>query len=79
LDKKKEDITDMGKKRLEWIDVLKGITIYLVIIGHVIQYGNGKTYLDTESFWDNYIFQFIYSFHMPLFIFLSGFCFWKYM
>lgn len=50
------------------IDVSKGVAIILVVIGHVIQFGTSG-----EGFWDNNLFKIIYSFHMPLFIFLSGY------
>lgn len=55
------------KRRLD-IDNIKGILIYLVVYGHFIfqiaQKGSGVCYsLDA----------FIYSFHMPLFLFCSGF------
>ena len=48
--------------RLFWIDVAKGLGIFLVIFGHIITYGSP-------------IFNWIFSFHMPLFFFLSGFLF----
>lgn len=47
-------------KRISWIDVFKGIGIILVILGHI--------YSD-----DNYINVWIYSFHMPMFFFISIF------
>ena len=47
-------------KRIEWVDIARGIGIILVILGHI---GIGK------------VGKFIYSFHIPLFFFLSGFCF----
>ncbi|MGG3623525.1 acyltransferase family protein [Bacillus gobiensis] len=50
----------MGK-RIEWIDAAKGIGIILVVAGHVPTTDPIK--------------QFIYSFHMPLFFFLSGLVF----
>lgn len=49
-------------KRIGWVDIMKGIGIITVIIGH--------TY---TPFGLNYI---IYSFHMPLFFLISGY-FWK--
>ena len=51
--------------RIEYIDTLKGIAIILVLIGHIIPHCFGYT--------DDPIYRVIYSFHMPLFIFLSGF------
>lgn len=65
------------QSRVQWIDARKGIAICLMVLGHVIQYGNGKEVLLSELFWENKIFLLIYSFHMPFFIFLSGFCFWN--
>ena len=50
------------------IDILKGIAIGLVVIGHVIQFGTIG-----DGFWANDLFKIIYSFHMPLFIFVSGY------
>ncbi len=56
-------------QRIEYIDTLKGIAIILVVMGHVIQFLWGDRYGS-----DNVLFVIIYSFHMPLFFFLSGFC-----
>lgn len=49
------------KKRIGWIDLLKGLGIILVLIGHVSE--------------NKYINKFIYYFHMPLFFFISGYLF----
>lgn len=49
------------KERIDWLDVAKGIGIFLVVLGH-----NSIT----PGF-----FGWIYSFHMPLFFYLSGFLF----
>lgn len=48
--------------RVEYIDALKGVAIFLVVLGHIVTYD--------EDF--RRLFNFIYSFHMPLFMFLSG-------
>lgn len=61
------------KKRSPYLDIIKAILILLVIIGHSIQYGSGSTYLEKQLFFNNYLFKFIYSFHMPLFIIISGY------
>lgn len=52
------------KARNGFLDVLKGFSILLVVAGHAIQ--------TVPNFDDNVFFRVIYSFHMPLFMFLSG-------
>lgn len=52
--------------RLSYIDNLKGFLIILVVLGHVIQ----KSDVDFDH---NIAFRYIYSFHMPLFMCVSGF------
>lgn len=50
------------------IDAIKGYAAILVVLGHTIQITVGET-------WDTVILsQIIYSFHMPLFMFISGWC-----
>lgn len=56
----------MIQERFFYLDNLRGIAIVLVVIGHVLQ--NTLTVEYNHSF----LFQFIYSFHMPLFMFISG-------
>lgn len=51
--------------RLEYVDVMRGIAITLVVVGHLIQFNGVPT--------DNPAFEFIYSFHMPLFFIVSGY------
>ncbi len=46
------------------IDVLRGIAIISVVIGHALNGGN---------FDEKFLFRFIYSYHMPLFFFISGY------
>ncbi|MBU3583489.1 acyltransferase family protein [Polynucleobacter sp. 15G-AUS-farblos] len=48
-----------------FLDIAKGMAIILVVLGHVIQ-GSSANFDDLLGF------KMIYSFHMPLFIFLSG-------
>lgn len=62
------------KKRNVYLDIVKAITIILVVFGHCIQYGSGSKYL-SGIFYENPIFIFIYSFHMPLFMLVSGYLF----
>lgn len=52
------------------IDCLKGFAIFCVVIGHILQ-------ISLPDYDHNIIFRFIYSFHMPLFFFLSGYVNYK--
>lgn len=58
-------------RRDNYIDFLRGIAIFLVLYGHSIQYLTCN-----DSFFDNVLFKFIYSFHMPLFMFVSVYVFY---
>ena len=49
------------------IDSLKGLLIILVILGHVI------TTIDNVNIVNHAVMGFIYIFHMPLFILISGY------
>ena len=60
-----------GRKKDPYIDAAKGIAIVLVVIGHTIQY----SYQGDNAFFDNIVFRWIYSFHMPLFMIISGYLF----
>lgn len=59
------------KKRIEWVDLAKGVGILLVVYGHVIL---GIHDADIGFSGINYDIQHsvIYTVHMPLFFFLSG-------
>lgn len=63
------------KKRNLFLDFAKAFAVILVVIGHCIQFGAGTNYLKEELFFDNIIFKYIYSFHMPLFMLISGYLF----
>lgn len=58
----------MEKKRIYLYDNLKFFLIFFVLIGHFMDF-TGITD-DTDGF--RAVFIFLYSFHMPLFIFISG-------
>lgn len=63
------------QKRYMYLDYLKGIAIILVVWGHVIQKSYG---LHTgQLYFDNSIYKFIYTFHMPLFMAISGYLFYS--
>ena len=59
-------------KRDYSIDIIKGIAIFFVLWGHSIQCIAGD-----EGFFSNWMIKFIYSFHMPLFMMISGYLFFK--
>lgn len=59
--------------RNSFIDFLRGIAIFLVLWGHSIQKLSQGSNID---FFNDKIFIWIYSFHMPLFMFLSGYVFY---
>ena len=54
--------------RIAWVDALKGFAILMVVLGHILQ----RFYSD-----DTLAVRFIYSFHVPLFMFLSGYVSYK--
>ena len=54
------------KARNLHLDTLKGVLIILVILGHVITRVDG-------SHFSQRLYDFIYFFHMPLFVYISGF------
>lgn len=56
--------------RLLFLDSLKGLLIIMVVIGHVIQSSN-------PDYQHDILFRFIYSFHMPLFLAISGYLTYK--
>lgn len=58
-------ITSINQRNNE-IDAVRGMAIVLVVIGHIIQYQNPTSYNSDLTF------RVIYSFHMPLFYFVSG-------
>ena len=54
------------------LDILKGLLIILVLLGHSIQYGSGVEFYH-NNFWIDFTVRFIYSFHMPLFMAIAGY------
>lgn len=58
----------MSKDRLVSIDIARGIGILLVVLGHTLAEANYHVQNSTVFFFG----RLIYSFHMPLFFFLSG-------
>lgn len=60
-------------KRDNYYDYLRGIAIFLVFLGHSLQYGHGERYLHSQLFWESPYMKIIYSFHMALFVLISGY------
>lgn len=63
---KQSNLSPKHNQRLEYFDILKFFAIVLVVWGHAIQF------FSTE-YLDSFIYRFIYSFHMPLFMFIAGY------
>lgn len=61
----------MDKKESFYWDLVKGAAIFLMLWGHCIQY----CALDDLSYMGNRVFRTIYSFHMPVFMLVSGYLF----
>ena len=61
----KDNINNGTKERILWVDYCKAVAIFLVIVGHVFTRTNTFSLLNVI----------IYSFHMPVFFFLSGYTF----
>lgn len=57
--------------KILWLSIIQGWAILLVVIGHVggYNYEGDGTQMYAMSYW---IHRFCYSFHMPLFMFVSG-------
>lgn len=60
----------MVKERILWLDSLKLFAIYLMVLGHCLL---GYKYNGLENSYQNSLCMFIYSFHMPLFMVVSGY------
>lgn len=64
-------IKTMSRKRNIDLDIYRGIACWLVIWGHTIQ----CCYAGNLAFFENLVFRFIYGFHMPFFMTISGYLF----
>lgn len=70
----------MASQRIEYLDAVKGFAIFLVVVGHAILWNAPDWELNIQfdahnpsALYRGIIFQWIYSFHMPLFFMISGF------
>jgi len=59
----------MSDRRIASIDIAKAVCILLVVVGHYNP-------VDAPA-WYRSMVEIIYGFHMPLFMFVSGFVYWK--
>lgn len=55
-----------NSKRIEKWDILKFFLIFLVVVGHLLDRNSDM------ADWQRSLFLFIYTFHMPVFVFVSG-------
>lgn len=58
--------------KLNYLSIVKGVAIFLMLWGHCIQCCTN----DRFDFFEDNVFKFIYSFHMPLFMLISGYLFY---
>lgn len=70
------EINSNNEKNVRYreIDIIRGWAIFLVILGHAIALENIIEPRDEKMV---YLFNLIYSFHMPLMFIVSGYCFKK--
>ena len=54
---------------------MKGIVIFLMVLGHCVEYGNPASFFPDGSAFKNIVHNVIYSFHMPLLGLVSGYLF----
>ena len=59
-------------KERDYINFLRGIAIFLMLWGHSIQFAS----MGQFDYFENVVFKVIYSFHMPLFMMISGYLFY---
>lgn len=62
-------LMETSKARIPYLDFLKFFAIGSVLLGHSVEQLTGNDY------WDNPIWSFIYTYHMPLFMLLCGYFF----
>ncbi len=66
MERKAVQINTQGQTRIEKWDLLRALLIFLVVLGHTVNY------YTADSVWMRGLFLFINSFHMPCFLFLDG-------
>ncbi len=66
------NITEKTKRNI-LTDMVRGLAVILVVWGHCIQEGNGAAFSAEMMYFDDRLYQLIYSFHMPLFALIAGY------
>ena len=61
--------------RIEWIDFGKGLTVLMVVFGHVVLGLFESKRFEDNNQWLLFVTQIFYLFHIPVFYALSGFFF----
>lgn len=68
-------MSEKCKTRIEWLDAVKGIAILTVVLGHVLLgFTENDIFINVNDTLEK-INSWIYTWHMPLFFFLSGYAF----
>ena len=67
-------VPDKSNRSL-YLDIVKGFAIILVVYGHCIDYYSDE-YISGNLFYSDELHKIIYSFHMPLFMLVSGYLFY---
>ena len=67
-------MSNIKRERIAWVDYVKAFACLLVVLGHLLQ---SLRKIDNNIIFTNYIIWFIYLFHMPLFLCMSGFLYCK--
>ena len=65
-------MTAAGDKRINWLLILQGWAMLWVVVGHAPLGEPGAGPL-----WETVLYRFAYSFHMPLFMLVSGWLFYR--
>ena len=69
-------MSNSKKERILWVDYVKAFACFLVVLGHLLQ-SLQKSNIDNYAQITEFINWFIYLFHMPLFMCMSGFLYCK--
>ena len=67
--------SQQNPKRIEWIDFGKGLTVLMVVFGHVVLGLFESKQFEDSNQWLLFVTQVFYLFHIPVFYALSGFFF----